>query len=238
MKLHLGKQERLTLLTSILVLFVLVIGGYYFFIYPKKQEISQKEIQLETEERLLAALRSKTVDKTTPTLESVAELQKKVPVKKQLEQFIIDLNKAEVMSNSLISNMNFSEGTVTVQPDENNEEGEGEIQDEMEIVAPPEGIKKLIVNLAVTSPSYQDLMTFLDTLEGLNRRVVIESVAFSGGSELTSVDQERQEFSYSIALSAFYMPELEDLADQLPELEAPAPSLKKNPFATSAEYVQ
>ena len=244
MSLRLSKQELLVLIASIVIVAAVIFGGKYLFLNPKKAEINSKKQQLQTEEQLLATIEAKLAGTSAPSPNSVAELQKKVPVKKQLEQLILDLNQAEVISNTLISNMSFSEGDVaaraaapeeTTQEETTEQEGTGEQKQEFPVLPVPEGIKKLNVNLAVTSPSYTDLMKFLDALEGLNRRVMIESVAFSGGTELTSVDEESQEFSYSVTLSAFYMPELEDLQDQLPELDVPAPANKTNPFATSAD---
>lgn len=223
MNVQLTKQERMLLLFSVLLVILVIVGSYFFYIVPKNQEVSAKEVQLESEKQLLLTLQSQANERKAPSAASVAELQKKVPVKKQLELLILDLNKAEVVANSHISNMTFNEGTVSAPAAEESAENF------------PEGIKKLTVNLSVASPSYRDLMSFLQTLEALNRRVVIENVSFSGGSELTSIQQEKQEFTYSLTLSAFYMPELGDLEGQLPELKAPSPSNKRNPFATSAD---
>ncbi|SEM33136.1 type IV pilus assembly protein PilO [Mesobacillus persicus] len=255
MSLRLSKKELLILLASILVVVGFILGTYYLYLNPKKQEVSNKQDQLKTEEQLLAAIQTKIAGATAPLEGTVAELQKKVPVKQQLEQLILDLNKAEVMSKSFIANMSFAEGDVAARAGTEpataetpaTTEGTEETTVEAETVEPvadeqqyqpiplPEGIKKLSVNLSVTSPGYKELMKFLDALEGLNRRIVIESVAFSGTTELTNVEVEQQEFSYSITLAAFYMPELEDLEDQLPELEVPAPGNKSNPFASSAD---
>ncbi|MBY0099123.1 hypothetical protein [Mesobacillus maritimus] len=277
MSLRLSKQELLVLIAAVVIVSAVIFGGNYLFLNPKKTEISNKEQQLQTEEKLLATIEEKLAGTSAPSPQSVAELQKKVPVKQQLEQLILDLNQAEVISNSLISNMSFSEGDVAARTledagAENTQEttdqtGEGtqnpqatqettnessevtqnpqstqeteatEGEEQYQPLPLPEGIKKLNVNLSVTSPSYKDLMDFLGALEGLNRRVVIESVAFSGSTELTNVEDKIQEFSYSITLSAFYMPTLEDLQDQLPELEVPAPGNKSNPFASSPDVI-
>ncbi|MGM0900239.1 MAG: hypothetical protein ACQEXB_03830 [Bacillota bacterium] len=262
MSLKLAKKELLILLAAVVVVVAFVLGVYYLYLNPKKQEVADKQAQLKTEEQLLAAIQTKVSGNTAPLEGTVAELQKKVPVKQQLEQLILDLNQAEVRANSFITNMSFSEGDVAARTledagAENAQEATGETSEGTETQAPeattnpetaeteeqyqplplPEGIKKLNVNLSVTSPSYKDLMDFLRALEGLNRRVMIESVAFSGSTELTSVEEENQEFTYSITLSAFYMPTLEDLEDQLPELEVPAPSNKTNPFASSPDVI-
>lgn len=256
MSLRLSKQELLMLIAAVIIVAAVIFGGNFLFLNPKKAEISNKEQQLQTEELLLATIEAKLAGTSAPSPQSVAELQKKVPVKQQLEQLILDLNQAEVLSNSFISNMSFSEGDVAARTledagAENSQETTDETSTETQATTDtdtaedenqykphplPEGIKKLNVNLSVTSPSYDDLMGFLIALEGLNRRVMIESVAFSGSTELTNVEEE--EFTYSVTLSAFYMPTLEDLEDQLPELEVPEPSNKPNPFATSPKEME
>jgi len=249
MSLQLSKKELILLLCSLLLIISVFVGGYFLFLKPKQQEISSKQSQLATEEQLLAAIQTRSGGTNQPSAESVAELQKKVPVKQQLEQLILDLNKAEVLSNSLITSMNFSEGEVVLNPEDNQpEEQEGidetqqtesqgaeESEQQVESTPLPEGVKKLNINLNVASPNYYDLMEFLETVESLNRLVVIESVSFAGNAELTNVEQENQDLTYSLTLAAFYMPELEDLQDQLPELEVPAPSNKTNPFASSPD---
>ncbi|KKK33059.1 hypothetical protein WQ57_24235 [Mesobacillus campisalis] len=271
MNLRLEKKELMILLSAVILVGLVYLAGYYLYLSPKKAELGNKEVQLKTEEDLLAAIQTKVAGVSAPSAESVAELQKKVPVKQQLEQLILDLNKAEVVSDSFITSMGFSEGDVTPRTDENAEvpaeggepaaEGEAATEnaagtegtegteetegadtggdaEQPQPVPLPEGIKKLNVSIAVKSPGYKELMKFLEALESLNRRVVIESVAFSGGAELTSLDTEKEEMSYSLTLAAFYMPELEDLQDELPELEVPAPGNKVNPFATSADLME
>ncbi len=258
MSLRMSKKEIILLLSALFLIVSVFAGGYYLYLKPKKQEISSKQLQLTTEEQLLATIQARLAGVKTPSAETVAELQKKVPVKQQLEQLIIELNKAEVLSNSLISSMNFSEADLIISPEESPTEGEQateeippdeadntedtgepeepvELEQQVQPIPLPEGIKKLNINLEVTSPSFYDLMQFLETVESLSRLVVIESVAFSGNNEQTKIEQEKQDLTYTVTLAAFYMPELEDLQDQLPELEVPEPSNKTNPFASSPD---
>lgn len=267
MTLRFSKKESMILVGTIALAVLLILGSYFLYLKPKKAEIGMKETQLKSEEQLLSAIQSQLSANTTPTVESIAELQKKVPVKQQLEQLILDLEKAEVVSGSFISNMAFSEGEIAApieeNPPEQNEttdQGNGESTGEQPSKAQaesnnqeqttnqadastnpaaeqpatplPAGIKKLTVTLSVKSPTYYELIKFIDTLESLNRLVMVESLSFSGGKELTSLEQEQEELSYSLSFSAFYMPALEDLKDQLPELNTPAPGNKTNPFSS------
>jgi type IV pilus assembly protein PilO len=60
---------------------------------------------------------------------------------------------------------------------------------------------------------------------------VVESINYTGGPEITSLDQEQTKLTYSLTVSAFYMPTLADLQAQLPHIDAPAPANKKNPLS-------
>jgi len=92
-------------------------------------------------------------------------------------------------------------------------------------------MKKLTVSLSVESPSYEKLEKFIATLESLKRIIVVESISYSGGQEITSLDQEDQPLTYSLTISAFYMPSLTDLAAELPKIDAPKPAGKDNPLS-------
>ena len=60
---------------------------------------------------------------------------------------------------------------------------------------------------------------------------MVESISYTGGQEITSLDQEVKPISYSLTISAFYMPSLADLAADLPKIDAPAPAGKDNPLS-------
>jgi type IV pilus assembly protein PilO len=92
-------------------------------------------------------------------------------------------------------------------------------------------MKKLTVNLSVESASYEDFEKFISTLESLKRIVVVESINYTGGPEITSLTDNINPLSYSLTISAFYMPTLADLQAQLPKIDTPAPAGKQNPLS-------
>jgi type IV pilus assembly protein PilO len=99
------------------------------------------------------------------------------------------------------------------------------------------GLKKLNVNLSVESPTYEDIEKFIATLESLKRIVVVESINYSGGEEITTLDPEKEKepISYTLTVSAYYLPGLEDLIAELPKIDAPVPAKKKNPLNTFSD---
>lgn len=256
MKLHLSKFDKIILLVGILLLVLLIVFAQFIKLTPMKSDVSMRQQSLKTEQKLLEAVTQNKVDDTAKVVEDTRELQKKVPVKPLLEQFILDLEKAETVSNSVISSMSFSkdadvtivttetttENTTTDQPSTTGQEAATTQAQEAaattdQATAPPasNGLKKLSVSLSVESPTYEDLEKFIKTLESLERIVVVESISYSGGEEVTTLEQEIEPLTYSLTISAYYLPTLDDLIAELPKIDAPAPANKKNPLSSFSD---
>jgi type IV pilus assembly protein PilO len=84
------------------------------------------------------------------------------------------------------------------------------------------------------------LEKFISTLESLNRIVVVESINYSGGQEITSLEKEpaADKLSYSLSVSAYYLPTLNDLIADLPKIDAPGPANKKNPLSAFTDILE
>ncbi|WP_404458816.1 pilus assembly protein PilO [Sutcliffiella horikoshii] len=227
------QRKHYVLLSSCVLLIVLGIAGFYYLSYaPKEVRAEQLQQEKAIEEQLIQVLEQQE-ETAQANGNTTVELQRKIPVTPFLEQLILELEKAEVLSDSTIVNMSFGEGefipaSTTLEEYETMHDEEDEtVQEETYL---PEGLKKVTVNLSVESETYEDLSTFLTSLESLTRITQIESVSFTGQPEVTSTEQELQPLTYSVTLSAFYHPELEDLIEELPPLSVPEPGNKVNPF--------
>ncbi|WP_226680244.1 pilus assembly protein PilO [Sutcliffiella horikoshii] len=226
------QRKHYVLLSSCVLLIVLGIAGFYYVSYaPKEVRAEQLQQEKAIEEQLIQVLEQQE-ETAQANGNTTVELQRKIPVTPFLEQLILELEKAEVLSESTIVNMSFGEGEFipasTLEDYETmHDEEEETVQEEAYL---PEGLKKVTVNLSVESEVYEDLSTFLSSLESLTRITQIESVSFTGQPEVTSTEQELQPLTYSVTLSAFYHPELEDLIEELPPLSVPEPANRINPF--------
>jgi type IV pilus assembly protein PilO len=254
MKLRLSKIDKIILLVGILLLVLLIVFAQFIKLTPLKSDVSMRQQSLKTEQKLLEVVTQNKVDDTAKVVEDTRELQKKVPVKPLLEQFILDLEKAENVSNSVISSMSFSkdaevtivttetttentttdQSTTTAQEAPTTQEAAASTN---QTAAPPasNGLKKLSVSLSVESPTYEDLEKFIKTLESLERIVVVESISYSGGEEVTTLEQEKKPLAYTLTISAYYLPTLDDLVAELPKIDAPAPAKKKNPLSSFSD---
>lgn len=272
-------SKRLWLITiTIFLLFsVSTVGIYYFYFIPMTKKIMQVTKSIEIEEKLSASYEKRGQGSQTAIIQDSSELQKKVPVKPVLEQFLLDLEQAEVVSNSFISSMSFGNAdmpiqnqdqaaqntngtTVAEQQDQQQSEsgqqgpfsGAGQAdeaaqiqngatsaseQTKQDVTTPPPaelpaGMKRLTVNMTVQSPDFYAMIKFLQTIEDLERITKIDSIAFVGKQEVTTLDQETSKaLTFTITLSTFYHPGLQELEDELPPFETPEPGHKQNPLA-------
>jgi type IV pilus assembly protein PilO len=164
------QRKHYIIFASVVALLVMGIILFYYLSYaPKQTMVVQKNQEIEIEEQLIQVLDQQ--QETAGTgLGNTMELQRKIPVTSYVEQLILELEKAEVVSNSRIMNMafgdaDFSASTTTLDEyvqanSSTNTEGTTEQQAEQAYL--PEGLKKVTINLSVESGNYEDLTTFLE----------------------------------------------------------------------------
>ncbi|EDL64691.1 hypothetical protein [Bacillus sp. SG-1] len=246
MNLQFEKREWLLMAGSI-ILGVCILAGVYFLLYnPVQKEIDVRAQELETEEKLISILEEKTSNIEQETFQNSISLQKKVPVKPMTEKLLLDLEKAETISDSFISSIQFSEGDVilplTSQSAEedienlssDDSEDSGEVNGETQEIL-PQGLKKLNAILSVESPSYFEMEKFLEVLEELDRITEIEQIAFEGPEESIIQGDSYDKVSYKLLVAAFYLPDLMQLIEEMPSLNSPPPANKVNPFSSYSD---
>ncbi|MBY0123959.1 LysM peptidoglycan-binding domain-containing protein [Bacillus sp. S/N-304-OC-R1] len=234
-----AKKEKLYLIVGAIIIVLLFFGLYFLYFQPLKSTLSNKQRELQTEEQLLSVIENQIKETASDSYEGTEALQKKIPVKPLVEQLLLDIEKAEVVSGSLVSNMEFSTGELEGDKTEDQQGGNGEESpvdqqgNNKPSIALPSGMKKTTVVLSVKSSNYFEMEKFIESLESENRVILVENLEINGQEEIVSADQEKQPIESEITISAFYMPTLTDLIDQLPKMEVPKTSDKKNPFSTS-----
>ncbi|WP_071395916.1 hypothetical protein [Bacillus tuaregi] len=249
-----GKKQHLIILIGILLFVGIVAGGYFLYLQPLNDKLDRKQTELDMANQQLSIIESKTVEAGEQTAESSMKLQKLVPVKRQLEQLILDIEKAEIISNVMIDEirMNGTDADELIEveqkteeedtsdeeapegnADEEQEEADRE-EDEEEIemveVELPEGVNRTSISIKGTAVNYFELERFIDSLLSLNRIIVIDNLSFEGNSEYRKTDQEPEKTEFELAMSAFYYPKLVDLIKELPPIDTPEAANKKNPL--------
>lgn len=111
-------KKELFLLAGTLFVFALVfILLYFYLLNPVKKELASKTSELKNEEQILEMVQMKVGTGSGVDFESTTELQKRLPVQPLTDQFVLNLEKAEVMSNSFIVDMAFADGETPVKPE-------------------------------------------------------------------------------------------------------------------------
>ncbi|WP_377888304.1 hypothetical protein [Alkalihalobacillus sp. R86527] len=246
-------DNRTRNLLTVVGLLILVFGVTMYYLYgvvPKKQEVLRLEKQVEQNEELITLLQAKEdekVDAFDTTL-----LQRKVPVKPLVDQFILDLNRAELVSKSNIHKLDFSDDALNTAEFSDANDGEGEKAGSEEenseetntdgtnvpkepVVALPEGIQAVDVSMEMSSDNYPSLRKFLLSIEELPRMALISGLTFSGKSESLDTEESEPDVAYVANVATFYIPTLTDLAEQTPSIDYPEPSDKENPLYESVE---
>lgn len=250
------KRSRMLLILAALLAAAFYFGAYALYLTPLKDSLSGKESQLKSERQLSTTIEERLASADTGIPVSTAEMQETLPVEPMVDQLILDLEKAEVISNSSILSMEFSDGNGTegegqvngtVQPDQSdqteksdqaaqptddtgaNANTPSEESEKAELIM-PEGLAKTSATVIVESANYFELEKFIETLEKLKRAVRVESIAFTGPEEITSLSTEKTLIQMTLVLNAFHLTGLDELKDFNPKIETPEPANKRDPF--------
>ncbi|WP_262380690.1 pilus assembly protein PilO [Bacillus infantis] len=243
MNLQLSKKHLIIMITGLFLALGLAAGGYYIFALPLHDQLSRKQNELQMANQQLAIVESNLTQTNEKTILTTMELQKQVPVKRLLDQLLLDIEKAEVISASNILELRL-DGTeadeeVDLLETASAEEpvGEGEETDSTEAAAVvgeeqlPNGIRQITLSLGGEAETYFELERFIESLESLKRIVKVEALNFTGLDEIYSVEQETEKVEFELSLAAYYYPSLEELQKELPPLDVPAVSNKQNPLS-------
>ncbi|ESU30789.1 hypothetical protein G3A_20405 [Bacillus sp. 17376] len=254
MNLRLEKKHYLILLAAAIVTALIYIAAFYLYLAPMNNSLSLKESQLKMEQQLNSTLEERLASVNETDFSSTAELQKRLPVDPMVEQMVLDIEKAEVISNSFVTSIEFNvsqQAATTIPPETSSSEQLDQITDEAENQdnpsdseaevmnsqsEMPDGLVKTTAQIKVKADNYFSLEKFISALESLRRIVVVESISFSGPPEIFTLSDEELPIEMALTINAFYFPELGELKEYNPKIQTPAPANKRNPFPTFADY--
>jgi type IV pilus assembly protein PilO len=243
------KKHLIILISLLLFSILLYFGAHFLYISPMKDSLALKESQLKSEQLLSKTLETRLSTASSSDFNSTVELQKTLPVDPMTEQLVLDLEKAEVLSNSYITAIEFSKDGQVIDREQplSNEQGTTDSDNAMQgtetvsgvdsqPIQMPDGVSKTSVMVTVESASYFELEKFIETLEELQRIVMVESISFSGPEEILTLSDEESKITMELTLNAFYLSGFDDLKSDNPKIQTPEPSNKRNPFPTFGDY--
>lgn len=255
MSLRLEKMHIIILVIAALIAVLIYLGAYFLYLNPLNTSLSLKESQLKSEQQLSAALETRLASVNDSDFGSTAEMQKLLPVDPMIEQLVLDLEKAEVVSNSYITSIEFTDSEqdeLAAQTEVNLVEGSSEAVQSEEpedsetsrdaeqtaALSMPDGLAKTSATIVVKADNYLDLEKFIETLESLKRIVMVDSISFDGPEEMVSLLDEEEQIEMTIEINTFYLPGLVDLKEYDPKVETPEPANKRNPFPSFGGFTE
>ncbi|MCR2820545.1 hypothetical protein [Lederbergia panacisoli] len=213
-------------------LFLVMLFSIYFLQYrPVSSQSKILHNQLKTEEKMLKVLQEKTANANKETIESSFSLQKQIPVRPLTDQLILDIEKAETVSNVFIKNMDISEGSGLLAEEVETESSLEIIEkEETESLDKQSALENITVFLSIEAKNYFDFEDFLTYLESQNRIVQVEQITVAAPTEMKTTEDGQETIQFNVSISTYYMPNLTDLSDQVPKIDSPPPANKKDPF--------
>ncbi|MFX3623028.1 MAG: type 4a pilus biogenesis protein PilO [Ectobacillus sp.] len=196
------KQLFLSFLAFVLMIFVFV---YIYFAVVQPLHLEKEQLQQELAMQRVAVAGAKERPKSSEAgTQADYMLQKKLPVKPLVEQYMLDLEKAEGLSGVVILNVALQEEDATTKTDKQTE------------AAVP-----LTFKLVVKYTVYEQLQAFLKAVEEMPRITYVQGIQFKGREEIVSANARQEPYEGTLTVTTYYMPALEELEEGAPKLELP-----------------
>ncbi|MFE8696883.1 pilus assembly protein PilO [Cytobacillus sp. FJAT-53684] len=249
MNLQISKKQIFISIITILLVGALSAGAYFLFLQPVNEKLERKQTELKMANQELTIIENSLKQSNEKTVLSSMELQKQVPVKRLLDQLLLDIEKAEIISDTTVNELKLDgsskdeeidfqtgeskEATAEETSDSDNTDSLDSTSVEEETL--PMGIKKISISMVGEAKTYFELEKFIDSLEQLKRIVKVEALRFTGLEEIYSVEQGNEFIQFELTIASYYYPELEDLLDEIPSLDTPEISNRKNPLSSFSD---
>ncbi|WP_240374721.1 hypothetical protein [Bacillus piscicola] len=218
MSVNMEKKHWIVLLLGIVLLCVITFFQYKTTVQPLEAEKERQMKELERWEEQAAALRSGTAESPGEQAAARFKYEQQLPRAPRPDQFLLDLDKAEEISNSYILSVErlgegewpFSEvedereALVIEEPEDPPEES---VEPETARVSVPENVRTLSYMVTVRARAYTNVKRFVEVLDHSSRLIHIEKLQFTGEEEWVRKDQEREPIQVTLMVTAYYYPE-------------------------------
>lgn len=209
------QQKDIAVVVLASFLLIMAVGFTYFSVYsPAKESKLQMERSLASEQEVLMALQNQLQELPEGERINPLELQQKITVEPLTDKVLLQVEQAELLSNTLIKSVGFTE-------------------EPFEIPVPVEGVEnvqQLIATVELEAVDYEGITAFIKEIEAMKRIMIVEAINFNSNPEQTQLGEQQEPLAVSLQFSAFYRPDLIALSDTAPKVDAPAPANKNNPM--------
>ena len=180
---------------------------------PSREAKEQATVEAAAQRDTLFAMQKQLANKDPNESVTSSPLQKIVPVIPLEDALMIRLEKAEVISDSRIQEINFSK----------------EIFD-FELL--PEGVQNLetvLMEVTLVADTYRQVETFIYEIEEMMRIMNVNTIQFESTEEKVSEDTDVGLMEVVISFNAYFRPDLVNLQNEAPKVDAPPAALKYDP---------
>lgn len=223
------KRSTIYALFAICLLATIVAPAYFGYTYFIKQgevEALERDLSLERTKLELLRQEGKVVD-----VADSQTLQTRVPTAPALDTVVEALSQASLLAGVDVTSIAFADGLVaesevpeTVEPFNPADVSETNEPAEPTDVAP---VNASTIRSTVTlqAETYDALVSFLESIESMNRIHVLRTIQFTGPAETgPNTVEEVQALDFTVELDAFYRPDLDQL---VPDRYIPEPAFKQ-----------
>ncbi|MFD1204000.1 hypothetical protein ACFQ38_02500 [Sporosarcina contaminans] len=212
-KLSKRQKEQFLVVFSALFLLSIVLFSYFKLYSPAKSENELVQQAVVNERDILFALQRQSAQKQPKDFESSRLLQQQIPVKPLEELVALQIGKAEVKSDLIIQEINFT------------------VDEPIAVDLPEEAknVKQLIAEVVVRSDDYAKIDRFLEEMESMERIFVVSAIELRLTEEQSSLEKIDKPMDLTISFQAFYRPDLINLEQDSPKVDAPHPAEKIDP---------
>ncbi|PIC98794.1 pilus assembly protein PilO [Sporosarcina sp. P29] len=208
------RQMEIGLVVLASIFFIALVYYTVTNVYlPAKETKNQTMAQFASERDVLFSLQKQLANKDPNETVTSAPLQKVVPVIPLEDALLIRLEKAEVKSESRIEEINFSKEVFDV------ELLPGNVQN----------LETVLMEVTLAADTYKQVDTFIYEIEEMIRIMNVETIQFEATAEKTEEESDVGEMRVVISFNAYFRPDLVNLQNEAPKVDAPPPASKFDP---------
>ncbi|WP_432355778.1 pilus assembly protein PilO [Sporosarcina sp. A2] len=223
------RQKDIALVILASLFFALLASYSWFQLYAPAREANARAVSALADQReVIFELQRQVAAKPIEQSSSSLPLQRKVPVLPLEDSILLQLEKAEVKSNTLIRNVAFNKDDL--------EEGSTELTEgEQPVMDPALAPSQLTIDVELTAASYKEMDRFIREVETMERIFVVQAIELEAPEEVREASAESEPIQLTLSFQAFYRPDLVELQPEVPKLDAPMPAGKEDPTARAGD---
>ncbi|WP_050804679.1 hypothetical protein [Sporosarcina newyorkensis] len=208
------RQMEIGLVVLASIFFIaLAFYSVYTLYLPTKEQRDQAALQLSTERDTLFALRKQLANKDPDETFTSRPLQQKVPVIPLEDALLLQIEKAEVKSGSRVHGIVFSK----------------EVPEFEDMPEEMQNVERVLMEVELVADTYDQVEMFIYEVEEMKRILNVESIQFKATAEKTEEEVATGPMELVISFNAFFRPDLINLQNEAPKIDAPPAALKEDP---------